>query len=100
MRRRGEAIIEAGIIGAEEKVGGCAGALVIIRLVKRGRAMCLDIVNQVSIWAWGNVTIRGMDMRKRTEEKEREKIIKKKLTKGIVAAFFCTPLYYTDKASG
>lgn len=42
---RGETFIGVGIIETEEKVDRCGRALVSIRLLKRGKDMCPDIVN-------------------------------------------------------
>lgn len=42
---RGEIFIGIKIIEIEEKVGRCVGVLVSIRFLKRGKDICLDIVN-------------------------------------------------------
>lgn len=51
---------------------GSVGASGSSRLLKRGRDLCPDVVNQVSLWALRDVTARGMGMRKR-KEKRRER---------------------------
>lgn len=75
----------------KKKVGRCVGALVSIRLLKRGKDMCPDIVNQVSVWPLENMTVRGRDMR------ERRKKRRKALTVGNSVGFLCpTVLYRKD----
>lgn len=67
MVNRGERRVGVGIIKAKEKMK--SRALVDSRLKRSDKGLYSDILNQISLKALGNVTVRGMGMRKKKQRK-------------------------------